>query len=267
MPYRSAKYLGVFCAVGGAVFLMFVAAAPLGIVRAYPLPPKEAVDGPLGASRPIDHIESIYRRPGEPQKAYFERLTRDVANGITHYWTKGDTWQPSDARYTAISPWDNYALWLMGFLPRYAHFHNYEFVEPGKAISRGYGFCSQVARIVHAVLERQHISATILENPNHMIVQADGTILDADYGVFIPHSVEWMQAHPDEVETYYRDFRYAWPALKHVYKTGWTATDVSSFPQVQAYLTRMDWLKWVPPVGLLSVGGALLVFGIRFGRP
>lgn len=125
---------------GGIVFLAFVAASPLGIVRAYPLPPKAAINGPLGTTRPITNVASLYRRADEPEAAYLECLTHDVADGITHYWTKGDTWTPSDSRYTGISPWDNYLLWLQGFLPRYANLRNYEFAIPSKAIRRGYEF-------------------------------------------------------------------------------------------------------------------------------
>lgn len=84
---------------------------------------------------------------------------------------------------------------------------------------------------------------TILQNPSHEIAQSEGNILDTDYGVFIPHSVDWMQAHPDAVEIYYKKFRYAWPVLKRVYEEGWTKTNLSSFAYMQTYVGLMDRLK------------------------
>src|SRR5262249_54281334 len=144
-------------------------------------------------------VESLYRRLGEVESAYFDRLTKSVAAGIVHFWYEGDKWDPSDAIYTAVSPWDNYLLWLLDD-------PQHEFIEPDKAIERGYGFCSQVARIVYSILDNQGISSKVLGYQGHVVAEANGQILDADYGVYIPHSALWMQTHPEAVSAYYRDF-------------------------------------------------------------
>jgi hypothetical protein len=73
-----------------------------------------------------------------------------------HCWYVGDEWDSSDAAYAAVSPWDNYLLWLLK--------DRYEFMDPGRAIERGYGFYSQVSRIVYLILDDRGIPSKVLEH-------------------------------------------------------------------------------------------------------
>jgi hypothetical protein len=253
------RNIAIGLVASGSVSLALIAANPLGLVRAYPMPPEEFVKGPFGVTEPIKSVESLYRRPSEPEATYFERLTKTVAAGIVHYWSAADTWAPADEPYTRVSPWDNYLLWLHPLLPAYEHFRAYEFITPEHAIRRGYGFCSQVSRIVYSVLADQGIKSEVLSNPQHVIVEANGQILDADYGIYIPHSTAWMQAHPDMVKSYYRDFDGMAPLLTDIYKSGWEEGGPESlFAYMRRYEQRMDMLKWVPPFTMLAAGLALL---------
>jgi hypothetical protein len=257
---KGARWLGCSLAGLGLGLLLFTAAAPLGFVKPYPAPPHAAVDGELGLSRAISDVRSLYRNPGEVLPVYLDRLTRSVAAGMVHYWTIGGSWSPPDARFTGISIFDNYLLWVYRLLPAYrANFQDYEFLTPDKAVARGYGFCSQVSKLVYSILHDQGIASTIVNNAQHTIVEADGAILDADYGVFVPHSIDWVQQHPDAVDHYYAAFAASLPLLRQAYAQPWqTLGSDAAFAEVRAYETRFERLKWIPPIVAIVAG--LLLF-------
>lgn len=258
------RILGVLSAGVGTAFLFFVSAYPLGLVSAYPAPPASAIEGPLGFAQKVGSVEDLYRRQSEPMQAYLERLTTAVAGGMVHYWTEGDRWAAADVPYTRIGAFDNYLLWMLSFRPEYReNLRNYEFVTPRKALDRGYGFCSQVSKIVYSVLADQGIEATIYSAPEHTVVESNGNILDSDYGVFVPHSLEDVQQDPSIIDTYYAQFGPMLPLLRRAYGQAWqplgTAKD---FNDVRAYEAKFERLKWVPPLALLAAGVLLAAIGM-----
>ncbi len=262
------RSLGLFLAGVGTAFLLFVSAYPLGLIRAYPSPPAQATAGPLGFEQGVGDVEDLYRGPDEPMQAYLDRLTKAVAGGVVHYWTEGDNWTATDTRYTRISVFDNYLLWMLSFRPEYQdNLENYEFVTPRKALDRGYGFCSQVAKIVYSVLADQGIDATIYSVPEHTVVQSNGNVLDSDYGVFVPHSLVEIQQDPSIVDSYYAQFGSMLPLLKKAYGQPWqqlgTAED---FNNVRAYEAKFERLKWAPPLMLLAMGVLLAAVGMVLQR-
>ena len=260
------RSLALFSAGAGTAFLLFVSAYPLGLVSAYPAPPAAATEGPLGVEQKIDDVEDLYREPDEPMQAYLERLTKAVAGGMVHYWTEGDRWKTTDTRYTRIGILDNYLLWAQSFLPQYQeNLQNYEFVTPRKALDRGYGFCSQVSKIVYSVLADQGIEATIYTVPEHTVVESNGYILDSDYGVFVPHSLAAVQQEPSIVDRYYANFGSMLPVLRKAYGQYWQPLGTAEgFNGVRAYEAKFERLKWAPPLMLLATsvllgaGGTLL---------
>lgn len=260
------RSLGLFSAGAGTAFLIFVSAYPLGLVSAYPAPPAAATEGPLGFVQKIDDVEDLNREPNEPMQAYLERLTKAVAGGVVHYWTEGDRWTTADTRYTRIGALDNYLLWTQSFLPEYReNLQNYEFVTPRKALDRGYGFCSQVSKIVYSVLADQGIEATIYSVPEHTVVESNGYILDADYGVFVPHSLATVQRELSIVDRYYASFGSMLPLLRKAYGQYWQPLGTAEgFSDVRAYEAKFERLKWAPPLMLLAMsvllgaGGTLL---------
>lgn len=262
------KWSGVGATAFGVMLLLFVAAYPLGLVRAYPAPPSFAVDGRLGLQKRITDPKSLDRGPGEDLTGYLSRLTESVAVGMTHYWTGGDAWSEADIPYTAISVYDNYLLWLQGLLPAYRdNLRNYEFLTPAKAIARGYGFCSQVSKLVYSILREQGIDSQILSNPLHTVVEADGSVLDPDYGVFIPHSMAWIRAHPAALDGYYAAFPMDLASLRQAYAQEWHPLgSAAAFDQVRRYEARFDRLKWLPPAAITLFGVSLLLLGAWLGR-
>jgi hypothetical protein len=256
IPARLLQSFGFFLVGIGAAFLLFVAAYPLGLISAYPVPPTAAIEGPLGFERKIEDLDVLYRAPDEPMQDYLRRLTTTVAGGMVHYWTEGDSWAPTDTIYTQVSIFDNYLLWILSFLPQYRkNFRNYEFVEPQKALDRGYGFCSQVSKIVYSILTDQGIDATLYSVPQHVVVESNGNILDSDYGVFLPYSLASFKQDPSKIDPYYTNFESMLPLLRQVYRQSWrplgTAKD---FRDVRAYEAKVERLKWLPPIMLLAMG-------------
>ncbi|MER9457485.1 MULTISPECIES: hypothetical protein [unclassified Mesorhizobium] len=255
---------GFFSAGVGAAFLLFVSAYPLGLISAYPAPPAEATEGPLGFQQKVVDVDDLYRATDEPMQAYLERLTKAVAGGMVHYWTVGDSWAATDTSYTRISVFDNYLLWMLSFRPQYREtLQNYEFVTPRKGLARGYGFCSQVSKIVYSILADQGIEATIYSVPQHTVVVSNGNILDSDYGVFVPRSLEDVQREPSIIDTYYAQFAPMLPLLKTAYGGAWQpAGTIEDLDGVRAYEAKFERLKWAPPLALLATGMVLATFGM-----
>jgi hypothetical protein len=260
---------GMACIFIGATFFLFISAHPLGLVRPYPAPPEASITGLLGATKKINEAY-LLRRPGEDLAGYLSRLSKDVGDGIVHYWHEGDQWAPSDARYTRPSIWTNYLLWLHPLIPGYEHFYAYEFMTPRKAIRRGYGFCSQVSRTVWSTLRLQGVKSEILNHPNHVIVQSNGHVLDADYGVAIPMTWQAIQSGDTAaiVRRYYRGFEAMHPILIQIYTDGWTSLgeDNASMIYMLRYEKVMDVLKWIPPLFIVSIGIGLLLLSRRTRR-
>jgi hypothetical protein len=268
IPALLLQWGGLVLTAIGAAFLLVVAAYPLGLIRAYPAPPAAAIEGPLGLTRKISDPDILHRTPGEPMQAYLERLTKTVAGSMVHYWTKSDRWTAEDARYTRIGLFDNYLLWIESFLPRYReNFQDYEFVTPGKALMRGYGFCSQASKIVYSILTDQGIAAVIYSAPEHTIVESNGSVLDSDYGVFIPHSLDSIRKDPSLIDRYYANFQPMVPLLRRAYAESWQQLGTArGFRDVRAYEAKFERLKWFPPLMLLALGMAFAAGGTLLDR-
>ncbi len=265
---RLVAFAGWLALAASGALLLLAAAHPLGLVTAYPEPPAAAVAGPLGRTAPIAGREALDRVADEPLPDYLARLTETVAAGMVHYWTAGDTWTPGDAAYTGISIYDNYLLWLLGRFPPYRdHLQNYEFVSPRQAVARGYGFCSQVSKLVYTVLREQGIPSRILVSERHVVVESGGMLLDADYGVFAPRDLDWLRRHPDEIDRHYARYPGALPLLRDVFGDDWQVLGSDAvFDDSRAFEEKAERFKWLLPMFGLAAGVALLLLARNLGR-
>jgi len=262
--------IGLLCLAGGTVFLALVAAYPLGLVRAYPLPPESYRDGPFGLKREISDVKELYRRDSEENEEYFVRLSKSIYKGIVHYWHAGDAWEESDMRYTRISPWDNYLIWLLSFRSNRERLRAIEFMTPEKAIRRGYGFCSQMSRIAYTVLKRQGYDPRILFHEGHVIVEVDGMLIDPAYGVVLPQDRnEAAESAAELVPVYYEGFESAFPHLIEIFSDGWDdlGERAQVFERGIRWEARFELLKWIPPLFLSALGAATLLFSGRARTP
>jgi hypothetical protein len=254
------KIIGATCSASISVFIAVIVMVHVGAINPYPTPPDESLHGPLGRVGEVRFLD-LYRRAAEPIDAYHKRLTLSVSRHMVHWW-------PAEDRYAVgVHPLDNYLLWIKSFVPGYEHFANKEFVSPLMAWRRGYGFCSQVSRIVYSVLREQGLDATVMQHASHVVTEAGGSILDADYGVFIPHSLAYMQEHPSEVAKYYSDYPSMIEALTQIYTDDWTETaSKTQFDYTLALEQEAQWIKWTPVLALLWLSIAILDAGFCWPR-
>lgn len=212
---------------------------PAGI---YPNPPKSVMnDAELHAID--DGYESLRVGRHESDRAYFKRVTESVFARLIHYW-------PENREYTSVSLFDNYLMWGMGFFPSYEHFHNYEFLMHQKALNRGYGFCSQASRVLYSVLRESGKRGIIMNHANHVVVEMisdDGGryVADADYGVFIPLSLDELQVSPDVVRKYYEKYPRRLDDLVSIYRDGFSrAAQSSVFEEQLLFEQKMYGYQW-----------------------
>jgi hypothetical protein len=252
------KIIGGVLAAGALAFTALVWLVHVGAYDPYPTPPGDLLNGPLGRSNDSIRFRDLYRRQGEVLDAYHERLTRSVSAYMVHWW------QPEDRSVVGVHPLDNYPMWLKSFFPGYEHFANYEFVSPGMAWRRGYGFCSQVSRIVYSVLRDQGLDATVMYHPNHVVVEADGHVLDADFGTFIPHSLKYMQQHTELLDGFYGpNVALAVPPMKVIYADGWTETsNKEAFDYMRGFEASARNWRWAPMLMILWMAIAIFDAGV-----
>lgn len=259
-PLTPIAFAGILAA--GLVGLGLVAAAPLGLVDPYPDPPRDAIEGPLGSTRALTNPQDLHRRAGEELPEYFDRLARTIGEVTVHYWHQGDRWEDGDIPFTRVSPWVNYVLWVAGSHPRVGEFRTtYQFLTPGLAFCRGHGFCSQWARTAYSILRDQGIAASVMQNDGHVVVESNGFVIDADYGVTVPHPLARLVEHPEDAAPHYAAFPDSVPLMIEVYARPWTqaATD-ADFDFIRAVEEQAERVKWLLPSAMAIVGLVGLAF-------
>jgi len=240
-----------------SISLVIVASlAPLGLVNPYPEPPIKRSSVPWAQTRPIADPSILNRRPGEDEHNYFRRLAVSVSAAIMHWWPQDD---PAASRYTRVTFLSDYALWTMSKFARWGNLQNYEFMSPAPALQRGFGFCSQKSRIVFSVLIDNGYRPVLMNHEQHTVVEVNGTVIDSDYGVFIPFSLDVLQERRYLLSFYYVNFPRELPLLNRVYKEGFVPHSETEYLEgVLKFERQVQYLKWQIPI-------ALMIFSIIFG--
>lgn len=244
-----------------AVSLLVVASlGPLGLVRAFPEPPIKLSKVPWAQTRPISDPASLNRRPGEADHVYFKRLAVSVSGAIMHWWPQDDQ---AASQYTRITFLGDYVLWTMSKLARWSYFQSYEFMSPGPALQRGFGFCSQTSRIVFSILLDNGYRPLVMTHPQHTVVEVNGTVIDSDYGIFIPFSLNELRDKPYLVPFYYVNFPSELPLLRTVYAKGFTPLSAAELADLLRFEKRTRYLKWQIPIGLMILAAMFGALGRR----
>lgn len=237
----------------GIPMLIVAAAYPLGVIKAYPSLPEHIEKQ---AFTPIPSVSSLERQKGEDLEVYYQRLSLSVKEGIKTFWGVSGSWQPSDAKYTRVSFWDNYLLWVYSYLPGHEHFAQYEFALSQKTIERGYGYCSQVSRLVYYILEDQGLEAKVISQPSHVVVEVPKGIIDPTHGVFIPYSSDEVRQNVSLIEPYFGKNRNGLSDIKDLFSKKWDIP--ANHEQIYEYMKRMEIgaeiFKWLFPIMLLAYG-------------
>lgn len=247
-----------------AISLLVVASlAPLGLVNPFPEPASKRTKVPWAQTRPISDPATLNRRPGEAEHDYFKRLAVSVSAAIMHWWPQYD---PAASRYTRVTFLSDYAVWGMSKLARFSIFQDYEFMSPGPALRRGFGFCSQTSRIVFSVLLDNGFRPLVMTHEQHTVVEVNGTVIDSDYGIFIPFSLKELKDKPYLAPFFYVNFPTE-QTLKRVFTEGFTPHSRTEYlEEMLAFERKIQHLKWQIPIGLIIFAIPLGALGRRLMR-
>ena len=147
--------------------------------------------------------EQLQRKAGENDRDFAVRVTGVVNGAMAHYWKD----EGIDAFNLRVPIWENHLFWIAGLLwPE--RFRRWEFADIDKALERGVGLCSQHAIILNQVLWDNGIESHIVSLGAHVVVTArvaprDWYLLDADYGVVLPHNLNVIANRPELIRPYY----------------------------------------------------------------
>lgn len=202
--------------------------------------------------------------------AYLVALTKLVSQGMLHYW------QPEGMdSYHIRLPWtENYLLRTLSYInPKF--FRMYEFQDYHRALARGIGLCSQHAIIETGLLQEQGIPARLIELHGHVVLTAEVDegqwwVLDPDYGLVIPMSLDAAEEHYAEVAQIYSQAGFSDYDVDKVEEWFSTRDNIVYDGGAQTYMPAI-WLteqvtyvaKWVLPVLLMlpwmRVGGLAII--------
>ena len=242
------------------VLLVIASLAPLGLVHPYPEPPVKQTKVPWAQTRPISNPSVLNRRPGESEHDYFRRLAVSVSAAIMHWWPEND---PTASRYTRVTFLSDYPLWIMSKFARWGNLQDYEYMSPRPALQRGFGFCSQTSKVVFSVLVDNGFRPVLMNNEEHTVIEVNGTMIDFDYGVFIPFSLDDLQEKPHLVGFYYRNFPRQQRILDRVFREGFVPHSPTEYLEdVLKFERSVQYLKWQIPIGLMVLS-ALLILASR----
>jgi len=144
----------------------------------------------------------LVRKDHETDKEFAVRVTNVVTEGMLHYWKdEGLT------KYNERVPmWDNYLLFTASYIDP-GKYKKYEFSNYKKNLERGVGLCSTTSIVLKGVLNDNGIDASLWDIAGHVVVRAkvnnEWWILDADYGIVVPHDTAAIQANPEIVRPAY----------------------------------------------------------------
>jgi hypothetical protein len=233
----------------------------------------------------------LTRGSGERDAEYLSRLSSSVHSRMKSYWSTGREPVPFS---------DNYILNLLRFVsPVYT---DYQYYDVGRAIERGIGQCGQFAIVLFEVLRKQDIPRKLILLPGHTMVAATlhgrERILDAQFGLVIPHSLAEVRRDPELVAPYYGSVDPSTSPLQYdprtapvgydptverdIDPTPFTASQIAGFmtsvyrdPPVAVFAERPTdsrsvlfepiayVLKWALPAAMLALAALLWARGAR----
>jgi len=183
-----------------------------------------------------------------------------------------------------VHPTENWALWLLGVIRPTTYgtltLNNYVHI-----LRRGLGMCGQQALAVVDILEKRGIKASSVGLLNHVVAQAEykgqAYIIDPDYGVVMPYTLEELRNRPDIIRAAYAHMlQHVSPdhleiITRHVieaYKNAPPAPPLdgikSTIPAKEITFERDIYrIKWAVPFLLIGVGlGWWMITGGRSAK-
>jgi hypothetical protein len=173
----------------------------VGLVQGPELYPQSVKQNPgskFSRYKELESGSSLFRKKEEEASHYFVRLTNTVNGHLVHKW--------GSKVPTRVSVFDNYLLYFLSFVRD--SYKNYEFRKAERALSRGYGLCSQASLILEDILDREGFNPGIWNLNGHVLVEVvdhekKSWLLDADYGVIMPYGMTEIKANQTLVKQFY----------------------------------------------------------------
>jgi hypothetical protein len=216
-------------------------------------------------------VEQLKWRADDSAESYALRVNKVVSDSMIH----GDASTDLGRWRLEIPVWENWSLHTFGAMN--PDFRKYRYWDHKKEFERGIGLCGNMSSIVIGYLAENGVPARTVGLNGHVVVTAEVRpgvwyILDPDYGVVLPNSLEEVQNNPAIVEAAYRravhDERtinmvvdyYATTADNSVDASGREGLYYSWDGSAEVYRNReqfMEWLKWIAPSLMLAAGLAI----------
>jgi hypothetical protein len=146
------------------------------------------------------------------RRTFALRASEIIGSAMKHERYGGGDFAPDvyAQYYMTVPAWENYFLYLFRFL-KPSTYVSYELSGYRRALERGIGQCGQQAMTVIGFLEEHGFNTGFVQLNGHVVATAEVApgewyVLDPDYGVSIPHSIEELANNRALVETYYSRF-------------------------------------------------------------
>lgn len=219
-------------------------------------------------------IAILQALPAPRNGEQLREATRIMASGIIHYWPTDDIFDPE----TLYSPLENWAVYAMSAvealarkagLPLQLRFSRLERFDYRDAIRKGVGFCSQVSMALADYLDERGIASRVAGLDGHVVVEASVNgqfyILDPDYDVVIPFSVEEAAQSSPVVAKYYMERGYPVSTATHVASLYGPEGNGNYYhsPQRRLFERLFTFVKWGAPAFLFLCGAILLLLNRR----
>lgn len=206
--------------------------------------------------------DDLRRKPDESEQDFIMRMNHYVYTRTNHWFMGLNDDTHTDPSYISslsvpfiYNPLI-YARQLFFFLK--SKDFRLEFQNARSALLRGYGFCSQRALIVTDILHDNNIDADTISINGHVIATAkitdEGTqkdfVLDPDYDVAIPFSLEYTQNNTNILNKYYNDKNTE--VIIGIYEKKFRKKYGIRFSKRKELF--FVWLQWLIPAALICLG-------------
>ena len=222
------------------------------------------VIGAADASRRLAELDGQAITPEQLAK-----ITRVFASAIVRYWPKQDDQDPEVLR--------NYREnWLLALAQRISfaapmsgnEIATYERRDYRAILGKGVGICSQAALAVADYLDRKSVPVKIAGLDGHVVAVAElngqSFILDADYGVVLPMTLEEAEISPDLVRDAYLARGY--PAATAERVSSIFGPDGNKLVAPGAYMETAAWRLRLFDIGVWLIPALSILIGVWLFR-
>lgn len=199
---------------------------------------------------------------------YATSATYIISKSLAHIpWYE----EANPEKFNQLVPvYENYILYLMGKLSGIPEFQKYHFTDYRRSLRRGIGICGDASMVLSQLLNNKGINNKIVTMNGHVVVEAkigETYVLDADFGVSIPHSMDEIKGNLMLIDDYYGEAGFSDTDIR-VLRAAYSGDsqyweDTKHFMTNKYYFERFSYIaKWLIPI-LLGLWGWKILKGKR----